>query len=233
MLVIGFLGVYQLSILSGQYERYNTGGDSSQQIYGTLWMGQTFTVGYSGANVDHQITSVKLLLYRLGTPGTITVSIRATGVDGKPTGPDLTSGTMDGNTLTDSYEWREIILTPYNVSTNTKYAIILRGGSGNNRIMVLTEVNHPSYDGGNCMFSGDSGNTWQSSSYDVLFEIYGESTISEPPPEQPETPDNETETPDKPEQPDQTSPSKPIPGFEIFALFVAIILSIFIFRHKK
>ena len=109
------------------YERYTTGEDHAAGIYGRYWKGQTFTIGNTGANENHNITSVKLKLFRQGSPGMLTVHIRATS-GGKPTGSDLTSGTTDGNTLTTAYagEWREIALTPYELSANTQYAQIVQ-----------------------------------------------------------------------------------------------------------
>ena len=79
-----------------KFENYTTGADGDMHFESTNWRAQTFTVGASG----HTITSVKLWLYRAGSPGTITVGIRAVDANGHPTGPDLTSGTTNGNTLT-------------------------------------------------------------------------------------------------------------------------------------
>ena len=77
------------------YEYYNTSDTSVASIWGDIWDAQTFT-----PSVAHTVTSVKLRLYRIGNgPGNITVGIRATDVDGLPTGSDLCSGTTDGNTL--------------------------------------------------------------------------------------------------------------------------------------
>jgi len=83
-----------LAAPSHLYEYYNTGDDSSQSVYGSNWYAQTFT-----SSIAHTITSVKLKLYRTGSPGTVTVSIRATDGSGHPILPDLCSGTTDGNTL--------------------------------------------------------------------------------------------------------------------------------------
>ena len=83
-----------LAAPSHLYEYYNTGDDSGQSVYGSNWYAQTFT-----PSIAHTITSVKLLLYRSGSPGTVTVSIRATDGSGHPIGPDLCSGTTDGSTL--------------------------------------------------------------------------------------------------------------------------------------
>lgn len=70
---------------------------------GTLWMAQTFT-----ATSTHTITSVRLKLYREGTPGDITLSIRATDSNGLPSGPDLASGSLDGNLITEGFP-REMV----------------------------------------------------------------------------------------------------------------------------
>jgi hypothetical protein len=43
------------------------------------WHAQTFT-----ALSDHQVDSVKLLAYRIGYPGTLIVSLRATDYSGHP-----------------------------------------------------------------------------------------------------------------------------------------------------
>ena len=158
------------------YEYYNTGDDSSVPggIYGARWRAQTFT-----PSVAHKITSVKLKLFRSGSPGTVTVSIRATDGSGHPTGADLCSGTTNGNTLPTAspYEWREITLgSGYNLSASTKYAIVTRAPSG-------TSVNYldwrykssGTYTGGWYELSNDSGATWTSATAaDFMFEEWGE-----------------------------------------------------------
>lgn len=103
---------------------YNTGENDQADFSDTLWKAQTFTVGDA-----YTINRVRVKIYRLGSPGTITVSIRAT-TEGVPSGADLTSGTTSGNTLTDSDagEWRSISLTDYELSASTAYAIVIRGG---------------------------------------------------------------------------------------------------------
>ena len=95
---------------------YNTGDDGTPTLIGGVyWESQTFT-----ASSTYDIGSVKLKLYRIGTPGTLTVSIRATDGNGQPTGADLASGTTDGNTLTTntSGEWREITFSSSYALTN-------------------------------------------------------------------------------------------------------------------
>ncbi|GAJ19661.1 unnamed protein product [marine sediment metagenome] len=57
-----------------------------------------YTQGFIPATT-HKITSVKLKLWKEGSPGTVTISIRATDGRGHPTGGDLCSGTINGNTI--------------------------------------------------------------------------------------------------------------------------------------
>jgi len=158
------------------YEYYNTGNDTIHSMHATSWMFQTFTVGTVGSNQNHSVTSIKLLLYRYQTPGTVTVSIRAVGVDGKPTGTDVTSGTTNGNTLptsSASAEWREIFLAPYTLSANTKYALVVRPSEAYpNRLYWLTDDSLSTYTGGD-LGAGD-GVTWNVYlTCDGMFEEYG------------------------------------------------------------
>lgn len=74
---------------------------------------------------------MKLKICRQGSPGTVTVSIRATS-GGLPTGPDLCAGTTNGNTLTTNTngEWRRIqFTTTPTLSNGVVYAIVVRVGS--------------------------------------------------------------------------------------------------------
>ncbi len=82
--------------MATRFEHYITGDDGAWEFGIINWMAQTFT-----PSTAHKITSVKLPLYRWGSPGTITVSIKATDGNGHPTGDDLCLGTTDGNAL----EW--------------------------------------------------------------------------------------------------------------------------------
>ena len=162
------------------YEYYNTNNDQSGDIYGVLWKAQTFTPATA-----HTITSVKLKLYRVGSPGTITVGIRATS-SGKPTGNDLCSGTYDGNSITTNIAgaWYEITFgAGYNLSAGTVYAIVVRATSANGSTSYVEwrmDGSSSTYSGGQYYSSGDSGSTWDgTSSYDFMFEDWGNpSTIT-------------------------------------------------------
>jgi len=161
--------------MSTLYEYYNTGDDGAVVSFGSRWSAQTFTPA-----IAHKITSVKLLLYRTGSPGTITVSIRATDADGKPTGADLCSGITDGDTLTTdpSGEWREITLGDgYNLDADVRYAIVVRAPSSNpsNYFRWRMDTTSPSYADGSYSASKNSGSTWTlDTAKDTMFEDWGE-----------------------------------------------------------
>lgn len=155
------------------YEYYNEADPSMTWVHGDFWQGQTFT-----PQVAHTITKVKLMMYRHGSPGTITVGIRATDVDGHPTGADICSGTTDGDTLPLIYrgEWREITLgAGAALSVDVKYAIVVRALSGdqNNYVRWLHAVSAP-YGRGAHEFSSDSGTSWDTDAgKDLKFKEYG------------------------------------------------------------
>jgi hypothetical protein len=111
--------------MSSKFEYLITGDDSANNPYGATYVAQTFT-----PQLSHTIKSVKLLLYRQGNPGTIAVSIRATS-SGKPTGSDLCSGTLNGNTIETSATWYEITLgAGIDLVAGTMYAIVVGAPSG-------------------------------------------------------------------------------------------------------
>jgi len=162
------------------YEYYNTGDDTSEPIYNSRWASQTFTVGTVGTNENHNISKIKLKLRRQGFPGTITVSIRATDANGKPTGSDLSTGTIDGNTLTTNSDgaWYEIEMSEYTLQASTKYAIVVRAPSGHffERLFWRADSSSPSYNGGCAYSSADSGQSWEAKdTWDFMFEEYGTS----------------------------------------------------------
>jgi hypothetical protein len=160
------------------YERYNTGDDGGWGGGGTLWKCQTFTVGNTGNNMTHFIASVKLKLFRTGSPGTMTVGIRATNATGYPTGSDLTNGTIDGNTLTTDSQglWYQInFTTPYALSQGTKYAIVVRAPNAlvNNQFTWRFDSTSPTYSGGSYINGQNSGTIWGINlGLDLMFEEY-------------------------------------------------------------
>ena len=157
----------------GQYEYYITGDHTLGSVYGAAWKGQTFT-----PQVAHKVTTLKLKLYRLGSPGTATYTIRAT--DGThPIGGDLCSGTIDGNglTLDSGGLWYEITLgAGTDLNASTKYAIVGRAPSGDigNLVGWRSNTSAGAYAGGNYEESSDSGVNWASHMPgDFMFEEWG------------------------------------------------------------
>lgn len=157
------------------YEYYNSGDDSTGGwAQGVNWLAQTFT-----PVTGHTATKVKLLLWRDGLPGILTIGIKPTDGSGHPTSTDLCGGTTDGDSLTavTTGEWREISLGAGCVlSAGIKYAIVIRalGASGANYVYNRRDISSPSYSGGNYERSTNSGSSWSSTlSYDLMFEEWG------------------------------------------------------------
>ena len=157
---------------------YTTTDDRYSLSDANMYYAQTFTVGTVGPNENHNITKVKLKLFRVGSPGTITVSIRATDGSGLPTGSDLSTGTIDGNTLTtdNTGEWYEIEMSSYTLQASTKYAIIMRATNpgASSGVGYREDSTVPTYSGGIAISSSNSGSTWtKRSDFDIMFEIWG------------------------------------------------------------
>lgn len=149
-----------------------SGDNSNFNFQATRWMFQTFTPCTS-----HQLQFVKLKLFRYGSPGTLTVGIRATDGSGLPTGADIKSGTFDGNTITTDTAgaWYTIPFpSVVNVTSGVKYAIVMRAinGDSSNHLQTRLSTNaNATYCCGWGDYSEDSGNTWMGvSTWDLPFE---------------------------------------------------------------
>ncbi|MBA7660486.1 hypothetical protein ES703_68488 [subsurface metagenome] len=167
--------------MADRYEYYNQGDDTFASVNAEVWMGQTFTPATA-----HKITSVKLKLYRYGSPGQLTVGIRATDGSGHPTGEDLCSGTIDGNGLTTNAAgvWYEITLgAGYNLDADTKYAIVARAldGSSANCVRWRYDDGDATFEGGNGEYSNTFGESWGAyPTSDFMFENWGEPLVTAP-----------------------------------------------------
>jgi len=156
-----------------KYQYYDTGADGDRDAYSNNWEGQTFT-----PETTHLLGSVKLKLFKVGSPGTIMVSIRATAA-GVPAGGDLCVGTIDDSVITEDTngEWYEITMgNGYQVAKDTQYAIVVRaaGGDASNKVSLLADTSDPTYAGGTHVDSSDSGAEWNTySGVDLLFEEWG------------------------------------------------------------
>ena len=161
------------------FESFTTEGGNSAYVYGDLWQSQTFTIGTTGSNDAHTIEEIHLWCHRQGSPGTLTVSIRAVDGSGHPTGADLSSGTINGNTF-DLYGPIEetITMSSYELQPSTKYAIVIRALAGDGSNLVLCRyVGEGSYSGGNWEESSDAGVNWSDfAANDFMFAEYGTAT---------------------------------------------------------
>lgn len=157
-----------------RFEYCDTGDTNGMYVWNVYWSFQTFT-----PVTPHKITSVRLKLYRVGTPGTLTVGIRNTYL-GKPTGADLCSGTINGNTLTTDTagDWYWITLGDgYIPDVDIEYAIVARAPDGTTFHRVYWRIGSGGYDGGNAGNSYNSGAPWYSwANNDHIFEVWGETS---------------------------------------------------------
>lgn len=164
--------------MSERFEYNIAGDDRHDYMHSTTWRAQTFT-----PSVAHKILSVKLLLYRIGSPGDLTIGIRETS-GGKPTGGDLCSGSRSANSFTEDTGglWYEITLgAGFDLEADKQYAIVGRAldGSLNNQVEWRLSGDD-TYDGGQWWTSTDSGVGWIDWAFtrDFMFEEWGDEIIA-------------------------------------------------------
>lgn len=158
------------------WESYTSGDDTSYNVTGAEWLAQTFTVDPE----SHSVTGVQVRLYRVGSPGTITASIRET-TGGLPVGPDLTSGTIDGDAITTALAggWYRIDLTEYRLDYDEIYAVVIRAeaADGANNVMARYDASG-TYADGQMATSSDGGMSWSAeAAADMMFEIRGNALL--------------------------------------------------------
>lgn len=176
-ILIGMVVALPVAAAVEAWESYTTGDDTTAQVYGVNWYGQTFTITPS----SHSVTAIRLKLYRVGSPSTITVSVRAVGDDYLPTGDDLASGTIDGDTITTSTSgsWYGISVDEASLDYDETYAICIRveAGDSSNYVMVL-EKTTGGYGDGQAITSTSGGMSWAADgSKDIMFQIDGSPLI--------------------------------------------------------
>ena len=155
------------------FEAYNTGDDSVSAIYTAQWRAQTFT-----PQIACKMFMVRLKVYREGNPGDVTLSLRATDADHKPTGSDLVSATVDGGNFSLSPEWEEFTFSVKTLMPDTEYALVLKAPDGGVDDLVdwRRDITSPTYTRGAWCSSADSGVSWtRDATKDFMFEIWGNS----------------------------------------------------------
>lgn len=153
------------------YEHYEgTVNLTSTTFYGAEWAAQTFT-----PSTTHTIISMRFWLLRVGSPGTVSLVIKAVDVDGKPTGADLASGTTNGNNFSTSIREEEITLgAGTKLTASTKYVSILKATSGDASNLCQVRIDlSGTYAGGGTVWTYNSGVDWTLYGYDLQFEEFG------------------------------------------------------------
>jgi hypothetical protein len=154
---------------------FQTTADNQTNIYGANWASQTFTTDNATAKT---VTSVTLLIDRVGSPGYITVSLRDT-AGGVPTGQDIAAGSILGDNISTTATWYSVPMVaekPLNI--NTQYAIVVRATSADGTSYIQWKfVNAGGFADGNGITSVNSGVAWTAKTWDYNFEVWGNSCI--------------------------------------------------------
>lgn len=161
-------------LLSG----YTSSINSQYGIYGTTnWAAQTFK-----AHKNCTVDAIRLLMYAQGSPGTVTVGIRATS-GGEPTGVDLAAGTLNGGSFTISTageQYTFMLDSPLDLEEDTQYAIVVHADSGNGANSVNWKYDSAGlfYFEGRRLSSADAGSSWTGySNSDFQFKVFGTSLL--------------------------------------------------------
>ena len=157
---------------------FNVGSDNCTPIYGVNTSAQTFT---TSATTEYTVTSIRLEILRVLSPGTITVSIRraTAGAGNVPTGIDITSGTLNCNTIGAAATWYDIpMATETTLELNSTYAVVVSAPSGDVANYVCwRKVNAGGFANGNGTTSVNSSITWTATTWDQMFELWGNQAL--------------------------------------------------------
>jgi len=138
--------------------------DSQNPVYWSgatdVWIAQSFT-----ASENYDIDGVILKMYREAEePGNITLAIRAVDGEGKPTGDDLCSVTINANDITTDSNGEEVTFefdSSTSLTNGTKYTIVLKSPANESTyVRWILDSSNASYAGGNYLYSEDAGSTW-------------------------------------------------------------------------
>lgn len=171
VVAIAAICVVGVAYADWQYTSYNVTDNYNTSIYNDNWSAQSFL-----SNISIPFTTVGLRLYKVGAPGTLTVSIYNADINGKPTTP-ITSGTFAANTLTAAITGNNISVpvTP-TLGTTDRFAVVLAALTGDdaNYVVWLMDGSTPTYPSGLVSTSTDGGTTWTvNSSADAIFNVSG------------------------------------------------------------
>ncbi len=120
------------------------------------------------ASSSYNLNRVDIQVYRVGSPGNITVTVQATVVDGGAYAPDgvdlLTPTIFDGNTITADVAGEFTTISfpdTASITSGTRYAIVISGAStdGSNYVEWISDDGDQSYTG-LIAFSSNGGSSW-------------------------------------------------------------------------
>lgn len=123
---------------------------------------------------NHNISQVHLFVKRYGNPGTVNIEIKAADGDKKPTGAVLSSGNFDGNTLSETGEWKEIEVSLCAFIEGNWYVVIVNvPGAGSYNYLRWYGTFENVYPDAKEIYSYDAGVNWYYGLLDFSFKIYG------------------------------------------------------------
>lgn len=163
------------------FEYYNTGDDIGTSIYGANISAQSFTPTES-----HDLSKIRLKLYRQGDPGYLLVSIKeCSGYVGDPEGLDLSSAYINASALSGdpNGQWREVDMPDISLEAGTTYSIVLstEWGTPSDFVGWRFDSSAGNQTGMAHYTSVNSGITWsKTSDDDYMFEIWGDSSLAIP-----------------------------------------------------
>ncbi len=149
------------------YEGLITGEDTYSIAHNTIWLAQSFT-----ATSAQYLTGVSLRIYKVNAIQTVTIRIRATDVNGKPTGSDLAAVVLDNSLITTDSggEWYDVTFSPVTLVKDTVYSILLNESANVSVYVAWLRCSAGGYTGGSAWSSADSGSTWAAVDGDFMFK---------------------------------------------------------------
>lgn len=155
-------------------ESYTGTNSAYPPISGTTLLAQSWTTTSA-----YDISKVELLLYRVGTPPNITVTIEGV-ASGSPDYPDdspLASVSVDvsGITTDSGGEWVACVFSsPASLSDATQYFIVIDDGytDASNRYIWLGDTSADNYAGGERVRTINDRGSWISLNYEGTFKTY-------------------------------------------------------------
>lgn len=172
-------GTFDASTL---YETYDA--DANHFVTKGSAIGQSFTIGSVGDNVDVYVDGVSIELERVGTIGTYQLKIEGTATGSQPNGTVYYSGSFDASSISNAgEEWIDVVMDDIGgvpLQPSEQYYLVLYIGSGTDdasNYLKWELDNTIGYAGG----YGSSGATngtgsWSSvggGAYDASFKLYG------------------------------------------------------------